>query len=263
MRAYFSAFRMRLRLETQYRGAMIGGILCQLFFGIILVALYRALYAGRPQPIPIEHVTTYVWIQQSLFRMLTSTDADLYDKIRSGNISYDLCRPVSMYWFYYFRAAAQKLMGSFMRGAPMIAFAALLPRGWGITAPDSLPAFALSIAALFPGFLCMCALENIAIGVTMRTLDPRGISGMLSLLMITFSGNLLPLTLFPDRWQAVIRWLPYSQLLDAPIRLYTGEYAPAEAVWIIPMQFLWAAVLMGLGMWLWDSNRKRLIVQGG
>jgi ABC-2 type transport system permease protein len=86
---------------------------------------------------------------------------------------------------------------------------------------------------------------------------------MLSLLMITFSGNLLPLTLFPDRWQAVIRWLPYSQLLDAPIRLYTGAYAPAEAVWIIPMQFLWAAVLMGLGMWLWDSNRKRLIVQGG
>ena len=130
MRAYFSAFRMRLRLETQYRGAMIGGILCQLFFGLILVSLYRALYAGKPQAVPIEHVTTYVWIQQALFRMMTSTDVDLYNKIRSGNISYDLCSPVSMYWFYYARTAAQKLMGSLMRGAPMIVFAfaaALLP----------------------------------------------------------------------------------------------------------------------------------------
>ncbi len=263
MRAYFSAFRMRLRLETQYRGAMIGGILCQLFFGLILVSLYRALYAGKPQAVPIEHVTTYVWIQQALFRILTSTDVDLYNKIRSGNISYDLCRPVSMYWFYYARAAAQKLMGSLMRGAPMIVFALCLPRGWGLILPDSPAELALAVAALIPGFLCMCALENITIGITMRTLDPRGISGMLSLLMITFSGNLLPLTLFPDRWQAVIRWLPYSQLLDAPIRFYTGEYAPAEALRVIPLQVFWAAVLIGLGAWLWDSNRKRLIVQGG
>jgi ABC-2 type transport system permease protein len=254
---------MRLRLETQYRGAMIGGILCQLFFGLILVSLYRALYAGKPQAVPIEHVTTYVWIQQALFRILTSTDVDLYNKIRSGNISYDLCRPVSMYWFYYARAAAQKLMGSLMRGAPMIVFALCLPRGWGLILPDSPAELALAVAALIPGFLCMCALENITIGITMRTLDPRGISGMLSLLMITFSGNLLPLTLFPDRWQAVIRWLPYSQLLDAPIRFYTGEYAPAEALRVIPLQVFWAAVLIGLGAWLWDSNRKRLIVQGG
>ena len=49
MRAYFSVFRMRLRMETQYRGAAIGGIACQIFFGLILVALYRALYAGKPQ----------------------------------------------------------------------------------------------------------------------------------------------------------------------------------------------------------------------
>ena len=137
MRGYFSVFRMRLRMELQYRGAMIGGILCQMFFGIVLVALYRALYAGKPQTMPIEYVTTYVWLQQALFRMLVATDSDLLDKIRSGNISYDLCRPVNMYWFYYSRIAAQKLMGSIMRGVPMLVFAALLPKGWGIVLPAS------------------------------------------------------------------------------------------------------------------------------
>ena len=62
MKAYLSVFRLRLRMETHYRGAVLGGIACQVFFGLILVALYRALYAGTPQSLPLEHVTTYVWL---------------------------------------------------------------------------------------------------------------------------------------------------------------------------------------------------------
>ena len=263
MRAYFSVFRMRLRMELQYRGAMIGGIFCQIFFGLVLVALYRALYAGKPQPIPIEHVTTYVWLQQALFRMLIATDPDLFDKIRSGNMSYDMCRPVNMYWFYYARIAAQKLMGSMMRGIPMLIFAALLPKGWGIVLPSSVPGLLLGLAALFFGFLCMCAIENITMGFTMLTLDPRGIQSMLSLLMVTFSGNLLPLTLFPDSWQKVITLLPYAQLLDAPIRLYTGEYLPAEALRIMSVQAVWTLIIITFGIRLWNINKKRMIVQGG
>ncbi|MBR6358638.1 MAG: ABC-2 family transporter protein [Lachnospiraceae bacterium] len=263
MRGYFSVFRMRLRMELQYRGAMIGGILCQMFFGIVLVALYRALYAGKPQALPIEAVTTYVWLQQAFFRMLVSTDPDLLDKIRSGNISYDLCRPVNIYWFYYSRIAAQKLMGSLMRGIPMLVFAFLLPKGWGLSLPASTPGMFLGLLALIFGFLCMCALENISMGFTMRTLDPRGIQGMLSLLMMTFSGNLLPLTLFPDSWQKVITVLPYAQLMDAPIRLYSGIYAPQEAPRILVVQIVWTFVLIAAGICLWNANKKRLIVQGG
>ncbi|MBP5185016.1 MAG: ABC-2 family transporter protein [Lachnospiraceae bacterium] len=263
MRAYLSVFRMRLRMETQYRGAMIGGILCQMFFGLVLVALYRALYAGKPQALPIEHVTTYVWLQQAFFRMLLSSDPDLLDKIRSGNISYDMCRPVNMYWFYYARIAAQKMMGSLMRGIPMLILAFLLPKGWGLMLPASVPGLVMAVIALALGLLCICALENITMGFTMLTLDPRGMQGVLNLLMITFSGNLLPLTLFPDSWQRVITALPYAQLLDAPIRLYTGEYDVAYAPGIIGLQAGWTAVLVAFGMWMWSTNRKRMIVQGG
>lgn len=263
MRAYFTVFKMRLRMELQYRGAMIGGIVCQVFFGLILVALYRALYAGKPQAIPIEHVATYVWMQQSFFRMLVASDPDLLDKIKSGDISYDMCRPVDMYGFYYVRIMAQKLMGSLMRGIPMLIFAALLPKGWGIVLPASLPGLLSGLLALVFGFLCMCALENINMAFTMKTLDSRGVQAMLNLLMMTFSGNLLPLTLFPDRWQKVIKVLPYSQLLDAPIRLYTGEYPVSEAFKIITIQLFWTVVLVTLGMYLWSRNKKRMIVQGG
>ena len=263
MRAYLSVFGMRLRMELQYRGAMIGGIICQIFFGLILVALYRALYAGKPQAIPIEDVATYVWLQQAFFRMMLSSDADLLDKIRSGDISYDLCRPVNMYGFYYARIAAQKLMGSLMRAVPMLVFAFLLPRGWGMSLPSSAAGFLTCIPALFLGFLCVCALENITVAFTMKTLDPRGIQGLLNLLMMTLSGNLFPLTLFPERWQKAIALFPYAQLLDAPIRLYTGQYDLGNAPEVYLVQSFWAVVLVALGVLLWDANRKRMIVQGG
>ena len=263
MKSYLSVFRLRRRMELQYRGAMLGGILCQMFFGLILIAVYRALYDSRPQPFPLSRVVTYVWLQQAFFRMLVASDPDLLDKIRSGGIAYDLCRPLSLSGFYYVRILAQKMMGSLMRAVPMLLFAALLPDGWGISLPASPAGLLLGLTALCLGLLCVSALENITMGITMRTLDPRGIQGMLNLLMMTFCGNILPLTLFPDSWQPVITFLPFAQLLDAPIRLYTGEYLPEFAPRVLALQAGWTVLLVLLGLLLWRRNQKRLILQGG
>ena len=263
MKAYLSAFRMRWRMELQYRGAVIGGVVCQIFFGLILVWLYRALYAGKPQALPIEAVASYVWLQQAFFRMLLSSDSELLDKIRTGGIAYDLCRPLGLYGYYYVRILAQKLVGSLLRAAPMLAFACLLPRGTGLSAPASPAALMTAAAALLLGLLCTCALENITMGFTMRTLDHRGIQALLNLLMMTFSGNILPLVLFPDSWQQLITLLPYAQLLDAPIRIYTGQQPLSAAPRLLAVQALWALALLGLGLLLWQRNQKRMIVQGG
>ena len=263
MRAYLSVFRMRWRMELQYRGAVIGGVLCQMFFGLILIALYRALYATKPQAMPIESVATYVWLQQAFFRMLLASDGDLLDKIRTGSIAYDLCRPLQLYGYYYVRVMAQKLLGSLLRATPMLVFAMLLPTGWGIQAPVSLAAFFAGVAGLLLGLLCVCALENITMGFTMRTLDSRGVQAMLNLLMMTLSGNILPLTLFPDSWQKVVTLLPYAQLLDAPIRLYTGQQPLSAAPRILAVQCLWTLLLTCLGLLLWRQNQKRLVIQGG
>ena len=44
MKTYWAAFLMRAKMETQYRAAALSGLATQLFFGLILVYLYRALY---------------------------------------------------------------------------------------------------------------------------------------------------------------------------------------------------------------------------
>ena len=263
MRKYLSVFLMRLKMETHYRGAALGGIICQVFFGLILIALYRALYSGKAQAVPLSSVVTYVWLQQAFFRMLLSSDAELADRIRSGGIAYDLCRPVDMYGFYYMRIMAQKLVGSMLRGVPMLLIAALLPGGLSIAPPASFPALLLSLLALALGLLCVSAIENITVAFTMRTMDPRGVQALLNLLMMILAGNVLPLTMYPDSWQRLIALTPYAQLLDVPIRLYTGGYAVSDAPGALMVQLCWTAVLIASGRALWRMNARRLTIQGG
>ena len=263
MKGFFAVFRLRFKMELQYRGAMIGGLLCQIVFGLILIALYRGMYASRPQTAPLSSVVTYVWLQQAFFRMLLSSDADLSDKVRSGAIAYDMCRPINLYGFYYSRILAMKLTGSLMRAVPMLIFALLLPEGWHFSGPVSFPLLTLSCLSLLLGLLCVTALENISMGITMRTIDPRGVSAILSMLMMTFSGNVLPLTLFPDGWQKILSYLPYSQLLDAPIRLYTGAFTISDAGRVFAVQAAWTALFLMTGNQIWNRNQRHMTIQGG
>ena len=86
---------------------------------------------------------------------------------------------------------------------------------------------------------------------------------MLNLLMTILSGNVLPLTLYPDSWQRTITLLPYAQMLDAPIRLYTGEYMIQQAPGVLLLQGGWTILLVLAGMMFWKRNQDRLIIQGG
>ena len=81
--------------------------------------------------------------------------------------------------------------------------------------------------------------------------------------MTLMAGNVLPLTLFPDAWQRVLSFLPWTQMLDAPIRLYTGVRETSSVWGVLGVQIFWTAALVLLGMELWKRNRKKLVLQGG
>ena len=198
LRPYLSAFRVRALLETQYRGAALGGLVTQVFFALVYIALYHALYAsGGAQETPLEEVVTYVWLQQMAFRALLSADGELNERVLSGGIAYDLCRPVDPWGWWFSRAVAQKLVGMLMRGAPMVLLQFLMPAGYRMALPSSWGAGAAFTVSLVAGLAVIAAVDAIRSAVVMRTLDSRGISAMLQLLMMIFAGNVIPLTLFP------------------------------------------------------------------
>ena len=266
-RAWSTAFRLRARMEMQYLAAAVGGFFTQLFFGLILIFLYQALdtagsRAGQ-SPVAFADTVAYVWIQQAFFRLLFGSDGSLNQAILSGDLVYELCRPVRLYPYWTVRILAYKITSSLMRAWPLLLLASIMPEPWRLHWPDNVPQMAAFVLSLFFGMLTISFLDALMSGITMRTLDPRGITNIISMFSLFFSGNILPLTLFPDAWQGWLQALPFAQSLDAPIRLFTGQTALSDFPAMLLRQIIWILLLAGGGSLLWRHNLKRLVIQGG
>ena len=262
LRPYFTVFRLRALMETQYRAAALGGLVTQVFFGLVYVFLYTALYAGE-SPDMLRDTITYVWLQQMFFRMMFSTDGELSNLIMSGGVAYMLVRPVDQHRFWVCREVGGRLVGALMRLIPMLAVQFVLPPSLRMGLPDGGLAMVQFLVSLAIGCICLCELTAIIDAVTMKTLDKRGISAILSLTMMTFSGNVIPLTLFPDALQALIRYQPFAQALDAPIRMYQQCASLPEWGLTVAVQIGWIVVLRAIGRHMWQRRLNDMIVQGG
>ncbi|MBE5795924.1 MAG: hypothetical protein E7327_00920 [Clostridiales bacterium] len=261
-RPYLTVFRLRALMETQYRAAALGGLVTQVFFGLVYICLYTVLYGGG-DPQALRDTITYVWIQQMFFRMLFSNDGELTNLILSGGVAYMMVRPLDQHRFWVCRDVGGRLVGAGMRMLPMLAVQLLLPRELRMSLPESPLAMLQFLLSVGLGVVCLCELSAIVDAINMKTLDRRGISAILNLTMVTFSGNVIPLTLFPDALQMFIRFQPFAQALDAPIRMYQHAAAPGEWALAVGVQLLWICALRLLGRWMWQRRLNDMTVQGG
>ena len=261
-RPYLTVFRLRALMETQYRAAALGGLVTQVFFGLVYIFLYTVLYNGN-DPQALADTITYVWIQQMFFRMMFSSDNELSNLIMSGGVAYMLVRPLDQHRFWVCRDIGGRLVGAGMRMLPMLAVQLLLPRALRMSLPESPLAFAQFVLSLGLGAVCLCEMMAILDAINMKTLDKRGVSAILNLTMMTFSGNVIPLTLFPDALQGLIRYQPFAQALDAPIRMYQQAATLPEWALNVGVQIAWILVLRAIGRRMWQRRLDDMIVQGG
>ena len=262
LRPYLTVFRMRALMETQYRAAALGGLVTQVFFGLVYIFLYTTLYAGSA-PEALRDTITYVWLQQMFFRMMFSADGELSDLIMTGGVAYMLVRPVDQHLFWVCRDVGGRLVAAMMRLVPMVLVQFLLPEELRMALPDGWLSFLQFGLSLLLGCVCLCELVSIIDAITMKTLDKRGISAILNLTMLTFSGNVIPLTLFPDALQTLIRYQPFAQALDAPIRMYQQCAALPEWALNVAVQVIWILILRAIGRAMWQRRLNDMIVQGG
>jgi ABC-2 type transport system permease protein len=134
---------------------------------------------------------------------------------------------------------------------------------WAWQLPPDVPAAALfavsiTIAVVLSSALIM--LLNISV---LAALNDRGITALATPIVIVFSGNLLPLGLFPDAFQHLLRWQPFAGLIDIPLRIYFGQLRGIDALGGIALQAGWTLLLIAIGrVWMARAWRS-LEVQGG
>ncbi|RJE91204.1 ABC transporter permease [Paenibacillus sp. 1011MAR3C5] len=267
MKAYTSIWRLRFINGMQYRSAALAGMATQLFFGFVFIMIFAAFYSNSTgtQPISLEDLITYVWLQQIFlsFIMLWFRDQELFDLITNGNIAYELCRPMALYPHWYSKLLAQRFASATLRCFPLLAIVFVIPEPYRMGLPPTWGSFLLFLVALALGLLVVVAISMLIYISVFWTMSPVGSILMIAVAGEFLAGMVIPVPLMPSWLQPIVYILPFRWTTDFPFRVYSGHIPIAEAAWGLLIQLAWLAVLVLAGKALMKKALRAVVVQGG
>ena len=267
MKSYLSYFRLRFLTGLQYRGAAIAGILTQIFFGLVFIMVYLAFYEtdSSNAPMTLEQTISYLWLNQILFALVYMwyKDKDIFSVIKNGNISYELCRPLKLYWMWYSKIISQRLSAVLLRCIPALVVALLLPAPYGLGLPSDFLTFIVFLLTLTISTLLMTSIVTFYHVLAMFTLDDKGVTGIVVSCADILSGVVVPIPFFPQFLQKISNYLPFQYVSDLPFRIYISHIPLSQACQGIIVQILWTFILILLGYLLSKKALKKAVIQGG
>jgi ABC-2 type transport system permease protein len=181
-------------------------------------------------------------------------------------VVYELARPLDLYGLWFARSLAWRTAPVLLRMVPMFVVAMvivpLVAPGWELASPSA-AAFAAWIAC-FAGAVLLSASLSALMSVTLVwTVAGDGLPMLVATCATMFGGLVIPLPLFPDWITPVLYALPFAGMLDLPSRVFTGDIATHDAIFVVAHQLLWSGILIAFGRWLLSRGIRRIVVQGG
>lgn len=269
MRPYWAQLSANFQLLLRYRAAAAAGVVTQIFWGFLRLAILTAFYAGLPAgqtpPLNVAELAVYVWLGQALWGLMPlRADGDVAALVREGGIAYELTRPVDLYGFWFARAVALRLAPTLLRLPVVVLVGVLLPRpAWALGPPASLTAFALCLLAILLALMLVAAFTAL-LGVTcLWTEGGNGVGHLLAIMGVATSGIVLPLPLFPEHLRTVLEWLPFAGVSDLPLRLYSGHVAASDAALPLLRSGAWACAIGVFGWGCLRLSLRRVVAHGG
>lgn len=263
MRPYRAIFSAKFRTRLQYRAAALAGSGTQLFWGLIRIMIFTAFYQSTTadQPMTLPEVVSYIWLSQAFLGLLPwMSDEEAASAIQSGNISYELLRPINLYSLWYSRIMASRIAKTSLRAVPLVLVAGLF---FGMQPPVSWASGGAWGLALIGALLLSCAVSTLLTITLLWTVVGDGIANFAGIAMWLLTGLVVPLPFFPDWAQRILDFLPFRGLFDIPARLYSGNLPAESALPLFAQQLAWTAALVLFGHWLLARGARRLVVQGG
>jgi ABC-2 type transport system permease protein len=266
MSKYLSFFKLRVAVGLQYRFSAIAGLATQFFWGLMLLFLYEAFYKnGISTPFEWKGLVSYIWLGQAFyaivfFRLITP---DIFDSIKTGQISYEMIRPLNIYWMWFAKICAQRVSACLLRLAPVIIFAAILPSHYALGLPASFGGFILFWITLILGMFISTALAMLVYIFMFYTTSCTGLFNAYAAFAIFLSGMDIPIKFMPELFQNICYALPFRLCMDLPMRLYIGDITITEGMVSVLLQITWIIGLVHLGNHLIQRVSKKVVVQGG
>ncbi len=266
-KVYFSMFRIRFVHNLQYRAVVLGSILKGFFWALMEILGYLAIYrvGGDLLPMELSATVTYVWAHQSLIVLFSVVfgDEEIYSAIRTGEVAYDLTRPVSIYGRWFCQAASNRLSFTLINCLPVLALGAMLPKPYGLTLPASVSQLLMTAVSLMLAFGVTVATAMLMYFSLFYLISQRGIKIIVRITTSFFSGGVIPLPFFPKTLQRVVTLLPFGSMQNVPLQILCGSLSGPEAVRSIGLQVFWLTALVFAGWFAMGHATKKVVAFGG
>jgi len=265
MKKYAALFRIRFINGLQYRAAALAGLVTQFAWGFMEILAFSAFYRANPSAFPMEfsHLVSYIWIQQAFLALFMpyGVGGNAVETIVSGNISYDLARPMDIYNRWFFEMIANRVSRTTLRCAPILIVAFILPPPFRLVLPSDLFQFSMFIISTPIAMFAVTAYGLIDCMSTFYTMSRYNV--IFVILADFLSGAYVPIPFFPEPFRKIAELLPFAAMQNMPLRIYSGDIAGMDAIYGIGLQIFWVAVMLIFGKLLMKHSLKRVVTQGG
>ena len=268
MSSYFAYFKIKFLNEIQYKVAAIAGICTQIAWGAMYIMLYTVfLNNSSNKTMSISQMSTYIWLQQSLFMLFNiwSVDNNILEQIKDGSISMELLKPVELYKIWHAKTLGRKLALVILRVIPLFIICNILPLGiYGFSLPTDLKVGILFLITLILATLLVMSYIMLIYIAVIFTKSQRGIKMVFQLFAEFFSGLVIPLAFLPDVLINIIKFTPFYYMQNLPFNIYIGYTKDLkEIIFSIIVQILWIIVLTIFGKIVLKKKIKKIEIQGG
>ncbi len=266
MKTFSSILKIHVKQQFQYRTSAFSGLLTQLFFGFMQIALFTTFLNSGKSDFTVEQMASYIWLQQiffTLFRFWDCCKSDITEKIVNGDIAYQLIRPMNLYDYWYKTIYSKSLGKALVRGTPMLFIVVWLPASLGLSLPVSVESFLLFAVSITIGTFLVSAINALSYIMVLYTLSPSGVFGFMVAVATFLAGSCVPIPMLPKSVQNVLNFFPFRYVSDLPFRIYVGNIGVSSAIVQIAIQLAWLVALLVLGRFIMSKKINKLVVQGG
>lgn len=262
-RPYLSAARLSFRRQFAYPAATFWGLVTNLFFGVLRVAVLLALFGMKPQVAGYtsQDAVTYTGLTQAFLSAFSLFGwYDLMRTVHRGEVATELLRPHSFLGFWLAQDAGRAAAQFLLRGVTILALYALL---WGLKLPGGVTGWTFTALSVGLAWACGFAFRFLVNCAAFWSPDAVGIGRFAWALMDLACGFLMPLAFFPAWFQTLLAWTPFPSMMNSTVEVWLGVVQGPEALRVLGVQAGWTLVLLLLARFVLGRGLRRLEVAGG
>jgi ABC-2 type transport system permease protein len=263
MRLFWELSNRSFQRYLTYRAATLAGLVTNLFFGLLRVALFLALYGDQQEVagLSVAGVITYTGLTQAMIAYLSLFSwYDLMDSVHSGEITADLLKPMNLFTFWLAQDFGRAAVNLIFRG---LAFMLIYAIFFDLTYPTSGGQWLALALAVLLSWLVSFAWRFLINLAAFWTPNARGVGRFAFVLSWFFSGFLMPLRFFPEWVVRLSALTPFPQMVNTVVEIYLGVLPGPELLQALASQALWAITLIAAGQLLLRAGVRRLVILGG